>query len=90
MKIINALDIIHRLRKIILEICYILFTNRIKLILSLHYNNKFNIKIQDIYNLKYLLKTSLIILIIAESACILITAEMIGIVFYNYSIVSQF
>ncbi|MGI9012431.1 MAG: hypothetical protein ACR2F1_14770, partial [Nitrososphaeraceae archaeon] len=37
-------------------------------------------------NLKYLLKTSLIILITAESVCIL-TAEMIGIVFYNYSIV---
>jgi hypothetical protein len=35
-------------------------------------------------NLKYLLKTSLIILITAESACIL-TAETIGIVFYNYS-----
>ena len=37
-------------------------------------------------NLKYLLKTSLIILITAESTCIL-TAETIGIVFYNYSIV---
>jgi hypothetical protein len=37
-------------------------------------------------NLKYLLKTSLIILITAESACIL-TAETIGIVFYNYSII---
>ena len=37
-------------------------------------------------NLKYLLKTSSIILINAESACIL-TAETIGIVFYNYSIV---
>ena len=36
-------------------------------------------------NLKYILKTSLIILITAESACIL-TAETIGIVFYNYSI----
>lgn len=37
-------------------------------------------------NLKYILKTSLIILVTAESACIL-TAETIGIVFYNYSIV---
>ena len=36
-------------------------------------------------NLKYILKTSMIILITAESACIL-TAETIGIVFYNYSI----
>ena len=37
-------------------------------------------------NLKYILKTSMIILITAESACIL-TAETIGIVFYNYSII---
>src|SRR5215208_5416842 len=37
-------------------------------------------------NLKCILKTSLIILITAESACIL-TAETIGILFYNYSIV---
>ena len=36
-------------------------------------------------NLKYILKTSMIILVTAESACIL-TAETIGIVFYNYSI----
>lgn len=36
-------------------------------------------------NLKYILKTSMVILITAESACIL-TAETIGIVFYNYSI----
>ena len=36
-------------------------------------------------NLKYILKTSVVILITAESACIL-TAETIGIVFYNYSI----
>ena len=36
-------------------------------------------------NLKYLLKTSLIILITAESACIL-TPETIGNIFYNYSI----
>jgi hypothetical protein len=36
-------------------------------------------------NLKYILKTSMIILITAESACIL-TAETIGIIFYNYSI----
>jgi hypothetical protein len=36
-------------------------------------------------NLKYILKTSMIILITAESACIL-TAETIGILFYNYSI----
>jgi len=36
-------------------------------------------------NLKYILKTSMIILITAESACIL-TAETIGIVLYNYSI----
>jgi len=46
-------------------------------------------KISDLQrqsNLKYLLKSSLIILITAESACIL-TAETIGIVFYNYSIV---
>ena len=35
-------------------------------------------------NIKYILKTSLIILVTAESACIL-TAETIGIVFYNYS-----
>ena len=37
-------------------------------------------------NLKYILKTSIVILITAESACIL-TAETIGIIFYNYSIV---
>jgi len=46
-------------------------------------------KISDSRNqseLKYILKTSLIILITAESACIL-TAETIGIIFYNYSIV---
>jgi hypothetical protein len=46
-------------------------------------------KISDLRNqseLKYILKTSLIILITAESACIL-TAETIGIIFYNYSIV---
>ncbi|MGI9009986.1 MAG: hypothetical protein ACR2F1_02215 [Nitrososphaeraceae archaeon] len=46
-------------------------------------------KISDLRNhpeLKYLLKTSLIILVTAESACIL-TAETIGIIFYNYSIV---
>lgn len=36
-------------------------------------------------NLKYILKTSMIILITAESACIL-TAETIGIIFYIYSI----
>jgi hypothetical protein len=36
-------------------------------------------------NLKYILKTSIVILITAESACIL-TAETIGIVFYSYSI----
>ena len=36
-------------------------------------------------NLKYILKTSMVILITAESACIL-TAETIGIVFYNYSL----
>jgi hypothetical protein len=36
-------------------------------------------------NLKYIVKTSMVILITAESACIL-TAETIGIVFYNYSI----
>ncbi|MGI0052178.1 MAG: hypothetical protein ACRD8K_10615 [Nitrososphaeraceae archaeon] len=36
--------------------------------------------------LRYILKTSLILLITAESACIL-TAETIGIIFYNYSIV---
>ncbi|HET7643613.1 MAG TPA: hypothetical protein VFK40_08905 [Nitrososphaeraceae archaeon] len=36
-------------------------------------------------NLKYILKTSMIILITAESACIL-TAETIGMIFYNYSI----
>jgi hypothetical protein len=36
-------------------------------------------------NLNYILKTSMIILITAESACIL-TAETIGIIFYNYSI----
>jgi hypothetical protein len=36
-------------------------------------------------NLKYILKTSMIILITAESACIL-TAETIGVIFYNYSI----
>ena len=36
-------------------------------------------------NLKYILKTSMVILITAESACIL-TAETIGIIFYNYSI----
>jgi hypothetical protein len=36
-------------------------------------------------NLQYVLKTSMVILITAESACIL-TAETIGIVFYNYSI----
>ena len=36
--------------------------------------------------LNYILKTSLILLITAESACIL-TAETIGIIFYNYSIV---
>ena len=36
-------------------------------------------------NLKYILKTSMIILITAESTCIL-TAETIGIIFYNYSI----
>jgi hypothetical protein len=36
-------------------------------------------------NLKYILKTSMVILITAESACIL-TAETIGIVLYNYSI----
>jgi hypothetical protein len=36
-------------------------------------------------NLKCILKTSMVILITAESACIL-TAETIGIVFYNYSI----
>ena len=36
-------------------------------------------------NLKHILKTSMVILITAESACIL-TAETIGIVFYNYSI----
>ena len=36
-------------------------------------------------NLKYILKTSIVILITAESACIL-TAETIGIVLYNYSI----
>jgi hypothetical protein len=36
-------------------------------------------------NLKYILKTSMVILITAESACIL-TAETIGIVFYTYSI----
>ena len=35
-------------------------------------------------NLKYLLKTSLFILITAESACIL-TAQTIGILFYNNS-----
>ena len=46
-------------------------------------------KISDLRNrseLKYILKTSLIILITAESACIL-TAETIGIIFYNHSIV---
>jgi hypothetical protein len=46
-------------------------------------------KISDSRNqseLKYILKTSLIILITAESACIL-TAETIGIIFYNHSIV---
>lgn len=45
-------------------------------------------KISDLQrqsNLKYILKTSLIILVTAESACIL-TAETIGILFYNYSI----
>ena len=36
-------------------------------------------------NLKYILKTSMIILITGESACIL-TAETIGIILYNYSI----
>jgi hypothetical protein len=36
-------------------------------------------------NLKYILKTSIIILITAESACIL-TAETIGMIFYNSSI----
>lgn len=36
-------------------------------------------------NVKHLIKASLIILVTAESACIL-TAETIGIVFYNYSI----
>jgi hypothetical protein len=40
-------------------------------------------------NLKYILKTSMVILITAESACIL-TAETIGIVFYNYSILLGF
>lgn len=40
-------------------------------------------------NLKYILKTSLFILITAEIACIL-TAETIGIVFYNYSILLGF
>jgi hypothetical protein len=35
-------------------------------------------------NLKYILKTSMLILITAESACIL-TAETIGVVFYNYT-----
>ena len=46
-------------------------------------------KISDSRNqseLKYILKTNLIILITAESACIL-TAETIGIIFYNHSIV---
>jgi hypothetical protein len=41
---------------------------------------------RKISELKYILKTSLIILITAESACIL-TAETIGIIFYNHSIV---
>jgi hypothetical protein len=36
-------------------------------------------------NLKMILKTSLVILVTAESACIL-TAETVGIFFYNYSI----
>ena len=36
-------------------------------------------------NIKSILKTSIVILITAESACIL-TAETIGIIFYNYSI----
>ena len=36
-------------------------------------------------NLKYVLKTSLYILVTAESACIL-TAETVGLVFYQYSI----
>ena len=44
-----------------------------------------NIYLQKEPNLKYILKTSMIILITAESACIL-TAETIGIVLYNYSI----
>ncbi|MGD1837518.1 MAG: hypothetical protein ACPKPY_05615 [Nitrososphaeraceae archaeon] len=40
-------------------------------------------------NMKYLLKTSLVILITGESACIL-TAETVGIIFYNYSILLSF
>jgi len=36
-------------------------------------------------NLKYILRTSIFILITAESACIL-TAETVDLVFYNYSL----
>ena len=36
-------------------------------------------------NLKYIMKTSLYILITAESACIL-TAETVDLIFYQYSI----
>jgi hypothetical protein len=46
-------------------------------------------KMQQLYmqpNLKYIVKTSLYILITAESACIL-TAETVDLIFYQYSIV---
>jgi hypothetical protein len=36
-------------------------------------------------NLKYILKTSLFILVTAESACIL-TAETVDLIFYQYSL----
>jgi hypothetical protein len=54
---------------------FVYFTKGIKKILYLKHEP----------NLKYVLKTSMIILITAESACIL-TAETIGMIFYNYSI----
>ena len=40
-------------------------------------------------NMKYLIKTSLVILITGESACIL-TAETVGIIFYNHGILLSF
>ena len=43
------------------------------------------LKIGKQHNIKYILKTSVFILITAESVCI-ITAETVDLVFYNYSL----